>query len=639
MIDRLLDTAEGGQATQGDVDHTNRRREIATPARALRAEARSRSSSRDSIRQRRKERTTQRDKEPKTQKSDDHGRYQKLESLVHENSVGVGRAVHAAEEAARAVAMLAEVFSRGMQQTMQQQVAALPPITPTVPFVPTPTEQPMIAKTAEQMHVQSPVAAPHDAAPPTFGDEGVAAPSNHGVSSQPPPTTAKPWEETLLQEVQTVLPKAVLNHLDRCAKRFEKMVERKLATEAHIEKEKRDISVMEASSNASEGNRRYPPGTRPFKSPSSFSELDTPWYPCSEEDYKWSVVIPKGSSKRDAMSRLHHTATMAYKTINRQALEEHLAMLAPQTTKEAFWRACNEWQDPDTMMDSLGLDDPCRPLLNSTLAASKATDLYRRVVDGVRRRKQKERDELEKEKRIKEEQEDKVANSRPSDLLKSAITDIVDSTLRAQGINQTVPEVSMDPDKPSAVVRFCDAVNPASPSEASSDSKKQTSKAKNNNNKKGQKVKKEINKKGKGKDKAVKQEKQSPVSKKQQQHKNGKGSANADKYNVPSPKSKNGGSPGAAQGSTSNTNKKHGAGAGRGKGKGAPPVAQTPIMLLPDPSWNWVPGQWPNYIRQYHQAKDQGTWYKNKGGLFHQQQHQQKGKSRKGKGERNGNKK
>ena len=51
---------------------------------------------------------------------------------------------------------------------------------------------------------------------------------------------------------------------------------------------------------------RYPTGTRPWTSPGDAVQLDQPWLPTVEGDFVVGVTVPRGSTRREVLQRLHH---------------------------------------------------------------------------------------------------------------------------------------------------------------------------------------------------------------------------------------------------------------------------------------------------------------------------------------------
>ncbi len=99
---------------------------------------------------------------------------------------------------------------------------------------------------------------------------------------------------------EACLPGAVLPKLfEKCYRKFEKNVETLKHTRKPVESLSANIAVL-----SDEEQIRVPPGTRPFRSPSTLSELDVPWSASADVRYALTVVIRRGTSCRQAAERV-----------------------------------------------------------------------------------------------------------------------------------------------------------------------------------------------------------------------------------------------------------------------------------------------------------------------------------------------
>ena len=58
---------------------------------------------------------------------------------------------------------------------------------------------------------------------------------------------------------------------------------------------------------------RYPPRTRPFKSPMENVELDKPLQRAAQKgEYEHKIVLNAGISRREAMARIHHSSALLF---------------------------------------------------------------------------------------------------------------------------------------------------------------------------------------------------------------------------------------------------------------------------------------------------------------------------------------
>ena len=143
-----------------------------------------------------------------------------------------------------------------------------------------------------------------------------------------------------------------------------------------------------------EDSHRYPPGMKPFKSATEKLTLDTVWDLARDNSYTVSIVVPQGTTRRQAMLHLHHRCSHVIKKLQSDADNEHLRLLEERTTRKAFFDAINLWRDED--LPHLGLEDGSISKPNLAKIRETAEKTYTETIIKVR---ESARDEQDREKR------------------------------------------------------------------------------------------------------------------------------------------------------------------------------------------------------------------------------------------------
>ena len=121
-------------------------------------------------------------------------------------------------------------------------------------------------------------------------------------------------------------------HYVKVARKFEENVRDISNSDRNMRQVRADIDEMKNSSVKC----RYPPGTRPWKSPGDAVQLDHLWIPSKEEDYVVSIVVPKRSTRREVLQQLHHCHEMSKKDVYAEALCEHVNLLKTTHNSQCF---------------------------------------------------------------------------------------------------------------------------------------------------------------------------------------------------------------------------------------------------------------------------------------------------------------
>lgn len=298
--------------------------------------------------------------------------------------------------------------------------------------------------------------------PPTFPLPGEAAAVTPPVSSQaqgsadasgPPqattlfslPTTS-PLQtggahESLARpltanELAKPLPKAMVAKVRKAHSKYVGKVKNHLRVQGRFKKLQEDIAYM------SQGRLQYPAGTRPFKSDIARAELDEPWSKCTTADATWSVNIPKGTSRRDAMTYVHHACQKALKQVDMEAQAHAELLTRGSVTQKAFMDEVEKIYREAHSAKTLDIDgQPPAQQANPKYLELFAKRLHAEGVDKM----QRDHDKVSKAQqdiiKQKEEAKKKIAEASPALLLsqlvdakvREAIGDIDDVVPPAEG--------------------------------------------------------------------------------------------------------------------------------------------------------------------------------------------------------------
>ena len=258
---------------------------------------------------------------------------------------------------------------------------------------------------------------PHPAAEPVSNAQGSSSIAEV-VKAVAEATTAaaKPGQRP---KVPDEVKQAITKYMKRTSDRITKNIR----ANKRLEMAKSDLEEMGTPG-------RYPAGTRPFKSQADMAELDEPLDECSGNDFVFAVTIPARTSRREALAILHHSLTKETKRINTLALEERVAKEKAMLKREQIMIECQAIVDKIRDVDHLGLDDPIqRQSIDEAIQVLQEEE-YGKVIQDIRTKEQKTKEEAEKRKAQVEKEKQKILESHPSTLMKDAVESIVEAKIR-----------------------------------------------------------------------------------------------------------------------------------------------------------------------------------------------------------------
>jgi hypothetical protein len=186
----------------------------------------------------------------------------------------------------------------------------------------------------------------------------------------PPPGLPDPC----LPVAEIEVPLEVTKQLKDLVSSYRKNIVRRLRVTKYIQ-EKQTLAIF----NDPEG---YPKGVRTYKSPKDFIRLGNP-SPASTEDHLFTIVLPRGASRRDACELVHRHNQCFCAAAELEAPQAHLAALEGCASKQLFFDRVGECKP--AIVPSLGLEDATAPCIYDSVLAVQAQEIYQHVIDAVRK--------------------------------------------------------------------------------------------------------------------------------------------------------------------------------------------------------------------------------------------------------------
>ena len=219
------------------------------------------------------------------------------------------------------------------------------------------------------------------------------------------------------------LDQKILDHLKKVARKFESNVQAFFRAKDAVDNCQAAVDTLKLD------GLQYPSGTRPFRSPVEAVELDACWSVASQQEFVWSVNIPKDTTRRQAMNLLHHAVVAQSKSIELESKLELLETKRALISRGKYYAAISEMEN--VAVDDLGLENgSVFDQLNSKLAFKKADELYNTVVVKVRNARHEKKEKISKDAKAKEEVNEKLANGKPEVFLDAYVEAKIEAKLK-----------------------------------------------------------------------------------------------------------------------------------------------------------------------------------------------------------------
>ena len=269
---------------------------------------------------------------------------------------------------------------------------------------------------------------------------------------------------------QKKLSSEIHKHLDGIAKTYEKTITKYMRSRNQVKKLGDDLDFLAAPEN----NFKYPPGTRPFKSPVEFAQLDEVLAETATGPVVFEVRMARGTSRREALAQLHFQNTCWQKKIHLEAATEYHEVLTAAAKKQTYLDACNSWPDVAARSDD-GLDDPIAREHNRTLAREVVEKNFKKIVDGARAKWDATEKQKEEEKKKREETDKALLARNPGNLLRELVQSEVTRAVHVED-DQMGEEEPRENQKDKAQA-FVESVRPEAKTKAKAKAKAKTKSA------------------------------------------------------------------------------------------------------------------------------------------------------------------
>ena len=227
-------------------------------------------------------------------------------------------------------------------------------------------------------------------------------------------------EDLITRILGRQIPQKLLKDIKLVVKKFSDLIGRLSRATSRKVKATKDLAELKAS--------RYPAGVRPYQ-PSSEAGLLEPLDLAADEDFKLEITIPKGSTRKEAVAKVHLAAATFYKHVEVETTTAFVETLEKQTDYQVFLaEACAPATRHHLAVQSLGINLP--PGLEAPVQVSKqkAMELYIGMVNRLALEKTKKEALDEKEKNQREKLKEEVRNANPRDLFDQAVRQVLQET-------------------------------------------------------------------------------------------------------------------------------------------------------------------------------------------------------------------
>lgn len=227
-------------------------------------------------------------------------------------------------------------------------------------------------------------------------------------------------EDLITRILGRQIPQKLLKDIKLVVKKFSDLIGKLSRATSRKVKATKDLAELKAS--------RYPAGVRPYQ-PSSEAGLLEPLDLAADEDFKLEITIPKGSTRKEAVAKVHLAAATFYKHVEVETTTAFVETLKKQTDYQVFLaEACAPATRHHLAVQSLGINLP--PGLEAPVQVSKqkAMELYIGMVNRLALEKTKKEALDEKEKNQREKLKEEVRNANPRDLLDQAVRQVLQET-------------------------------------------------------------------------------------------------------------------------------------------------------------------------------------------------------------------
>ena len=231
------------------------------------------------------------------------------------------------------------------------------------------------------------------------------------MADEPMPMTSE--EELVIRILGASVPTTVMKSLGQIIREFTDKVEKLQRARLREQTQSSDLNSLLSG--------KYPPGVKPF-SPGTEAELDSPFSESMRQEVTVNVVIPKGSSRKQALGLMHLHAAAFYKKVDLEVTKEYVGTLQASTAFEHFMEVASHPEDAHVQaLNQLGLSLPPGLTSNPNVSKEKALELYLAMVNKVSAEKVERDKAAEKAAKEKDHLREAIRAKDPKNLFESAV--------------------------------------------------------------------------------------------------------------------------------------------------------------------------------------------------------------------------
>ena len=222
------------------------------------------------------------------------------------------------------------------------------------------------------------------------------------------------WEEDMVKRILgATVPSIVMKSLQQIIREFSDKIEKLQRARLREQKQTTDLSTLSSG--------QYPAGVRPF-SPGTEAELDSPFADSRHQDAHVNIVIPKGSTRKQALSIIHLQTAAFYKKVDLEVTKEYVSTLQASTAFDHFMEVASQPEDAQVQaLNQLGLSLPPGLNSNPNVSKEKALELYLAMVNKAAAKKVAQDKLAAKTAKEKEQLRDAIRAKDPKNLFESAV--------------------------------------------------------------------------------------------------------------------------------------------------------------------------------------------------------------------------
>lgn len=221
------------------------------------------------------------------------------------------------------------------------------------------------------------------------------------------------------------------------------------------------LSTLEADSQIfGKPGSEYPKKCKPFKSSTTFAELDSPFTEACSSDHAFSVCIPTGTSRRDAMALVHRASSAFLVQCQYEAQQELLSSLEPLANptvlRSLVTDVITEAAKPE-LAQHFGLPKPINGTISESTVQARVDTIYASIYVSLNKKLENDKAASDKSKELQQSLAEDLTKSSPDEILNQLLDRRLDAKFQQAGLS-TGPEGGAMTDEPEVAVSAGDFV-------------------------------------------------------------------------------------------------------------------------------------------------------------------------------------